>query len=237
MLSLNTNLSSLFAVNALNETSSELAKVQQRLSTGKRINTAADDPAGLVIATNYDKQVRGTNAAINGVQNAISTATINDGYSAQIITNLQRLNEIAVQNGGTASGAEATALLAENTRIAGLTGATGTVTVDSSGGTIAGVGTAVTATTGTTIAQIKADLDAVIASRANYGADISRFTSVVKTLQTASVNISAAYSRIMDTDYAADSATQAKLTILQQAGTAMLAQANQIPNSVLALLR
>lgn len=237
MLSLNTNIASLFAANSLNATSLELAKVQQRLSTGKRINTAEDDPTGLVIATNLDTQVRGTNVAIQGAQNAVSTATTNDGYAAQIIKNLQRLNEIAVQSGGTAAGAETTALLAENARIAGMTTATGNVTVDGKGTQVAGQGVVVAVPTGVTVAAIAADLTTVTNSRSLYGADMARFGSAVATMQTTSVNLSAAYSRIMDTNYAADSAEQAKLNILQQAGTAILAQANQMPNSILALLR
>jgi flagellin len=74
-------------------------------------------------------------------------------------------------------------------------------------------------------------------SRANYGADMATFESAINNMQIASVNLSAAKSRIMDTDYAAETATLTRNQILQQAGTAMLAQANQLPNNVLTLLR
>jgi flagellin len=77
----------------------------------------------------------------------------------------------------------------------------------------------------------------VTASRANYGADMVQFGSAVATMQTTSVNLSASYSRIMDTDYATETASQARNNILQQAGTAVLAQANQTPQTVLTLLR
>ena len=125
---INTNVAALFAGAALNKSAIALQTAQQRLSSGLRINSAKDDPTGLVIATNYDSQVRGTNIAIQGANNAISTAQTNDGYAGQIIANLQRLYEIAVQLGGTASGAEATALTTENSRIAALTKAASPVT-------------------------------------------------------------------------------------------------------------
>jgi flagellin len=234
---INTNVGALFAGAALNKSAIGLQTAQQRLSSGLRINSSKDDATGLAIATSYDSQVRGTNIAIRNANDAISTAQTNDGYGAQIIENLQRLNEIAVQLGGTASGAETTALLAENSRIAGLTGATGSVTVDGNGTQVAGVGVAIAVPTGVTVAAIKTDIAAVTASRALYGADMVTFGSAVATMQTASVNLSASYSRIMDTDYAAETASQAKNNILQQAGTAVLAQANQTPNTVLTLLR
>ena len=105
------------------------------------------------------------------------------------------------------AGVEATALAAENTRLEGL----------------AGVGTQSLSTIG--------------ATRAGFGATMAQKASEVASLQIASVNLSAAFSRIMDTDYAAETSAQARANILQQAGTAVLAQANQTPNTVLTLLR
>ena len=124
---INTNVASLFAQQALNKSAKALGIAQQRLSSGVRINTGADDPTGLVTATGYDSQIRGANQAQRNASDGISTAQINDGYHGQILENLQRLREIAVQLGGTASGAETTALVAENTRILALTTATGAV--------------------------------------------------------------------------------------------------------------
>ncbi len=234
---INTNVAALFAGAALNKSALALQTAQQRLSSGLRINSAKDDPTGLVIATDYDKQIRGTNIAIQGANNAISTAQTNDGYAGQIIANLQRLYEIAVQLGGTASGAETTALLAENARIAGLTTAASPVTVDGVGTTKTGYSAAITAPTQTSVSGISNDISAVNNARANYGADMAMFGSAVATMQISSVNLSAAYSRIMDTDYAAESTAMTRNNILQQAGTAALAQANQTPNTVLTLLR
>jgi flagellin len=73
--------------------------------------------------------------------------------------------------------------------------------------------------------------------RAKFGALQSRFTATVASLQATSENLSAARSRIQDADFAAETASLTRAQILQQAGTAMLAQANQLPNNVLTLLR
>jgi flagellin len=234
---INTNVSALFAGAALNKSNLALQTAMQRLSSGLRINSAKDDPTGLVTATTYDSQVRGTNVAIRGANDAISTAQTNDGYAGQIIENLQRLYEIAVQLGGTASGVEATALVTENGRIAGKTTAAAATVVDGLGNTVTGLSAVITAPTALTVTGITADISAVNTSRANYGADMATFGSAISTMQTASVNLSAAYSRIMDTDYATETTAMTRNQILQQAGTAMLAQANQVPNMVLTLLK
>ena len=234
---INTNVSALFAGEALNKSNLALQTAQQRLSSGLRINSAKDDATGLVTATGYDSQIRGANQAARNANDGISSAQTNDGYMAQITANLQRIREIAVQLGGTASGAETTALAAENTRINALASNTGTVVVNSNGGTVTGVGTKPTITGTLSVSGIDADISAVSTSRASYGADMATFGSAVAVLQLQSVNVSAAYSRIMDTDYAAETANASKNNILQQAGTAALAQANQSPQSVLSLLR
>jgi flagellin len=234
---INTNVGALFAGAALNKSANALQTAQARLSSGLRINSAKDDATGLALATGYDSQIRGTNMAIRNANDAIATAQTNDGYAAQVTENLQRLREIAVQLGGTAAGTEADALVDENARLAGKTTAATAVTVDGDGNTVTGVSTAVAAPTGLTVAAIDTDIDAVSANRAEYGADMVTFGSVVSGLQTASVNLSSSYSRVMDTDYAAESASMTRNNILQQAGTAVLSQANQSPNSVLGLLR
>ncbi len=234
---INTNVAALFAGSALNKSANALQTAQARLSSGLRINSSKDDATGLGIATGFDSQIRGTNMAIRVANDAISAAQTNDGYGAQVLENLQRMREIAVQLGGTATGAETTALVAENSRIAGLTTAATATAVDGNGTLVTGVSAKITAPTGTTVSAIDADITAVNGSRANYGADMVRFSSAVSSMQTASVNLSAAYSRVMDTDYAAETASMTRNNILQQAGTAVLAQANQTPNSVMSLLR
>ncbi len=234
---INTNVGALFAGAALNKSAIGLQTAQQRLSSGLRINSSKDDATGLGIATGYDKQIRGTNIAIRNASDAISKAQTNDGYAAQITENLQRLYEIAVQLGGVAVGAETDALVAENTRIAALTTVATATTVDGAGTLVTGASLAIPALAGLAATPIATDITAVATSRTNYGADMARFSSAVATMQTTSVNLSASYSRIMDTDYAVETASQARNNILQQAGTAVLAQANQTPQTVLTLLR
>jgi Flagellin and related hook-associated proteins len=139
---------------------------------------------------------------------------------------------------GAVTNQEAVALIAENGRIDGLVTASTAVTVDESGGTAGGTGTTFTAATSfSNLAAFDTELTAIGTARAKFGADMSSLASAVATLQTASVNYSASYSRVMDTDYAAETSAQAKNNILQQAGTAVLAQANQTPQTVLTLLR
>ena len=234
---INTNVGALFAGSALNKSANALQVAQSRLSSGLRINSAKDDATGLSIATGYDSQIRGSNMAIRNSNDAISKAQTNDGYAAQITENLQRLREIAVQLGGTASGTETTALVAENGRLAGKTAAIGAVVTDGNGGTVTALSATIAAKTGVTVGNIDTDIASVTASRANYGADMVTFGSAVSGLQSASVNLSASFSRIMDTDYAAETASMTRNNILQQAGTAVLSQANQTPQSVLGLLR
>ena len=234
---INTNISALFAGQALNRSNNDLQTAMQRLSSGLRINSGKDDPTGLGLAVGFDSQVRGTNQAVRNASNGISIAQTSDSYIGQVTENLQRLREIAVQLGGTASGSETTALLAENARIAALTVATGAVVVNSAGGTVTGVGVALTAPTGVTVAAITTDITASSTARSLFGADMATFGSAVANLQAASVFLSAQFSRIMDTDYAMETTNMTRNQILQQAGTAMLAQANQVPNTVLSLLR
>jgi flagellin len=234
---INTNVASLFGQQALNKSNNGLQTAMQRLSSGLRINSAKDDPTGMVTAAGYDSQVRGANQAIRNANNGISTAQINDGYHQQVLENLQRLREIAVQAGGTAAGVESTALVAENTRILGLATATGAVVVNSNGGTVTGVGAVAVIVAGLGIAALDTAITAVTTARASYGADMATFSSAIANLGVQSVNVSAAFSRVMDTDYAIETTNMIRNQILQQAGTAMLAQANQIPNSVLSLLQ
>ncbi|MBI3094742.1 MAG: flagellin [Rhodocyclales bacterium] len=213
---INTNVAALFAGAALNKSANALQTAQSRLASGLRINSAKDDASGLAAATSYDTQIRTTNVQIRNASDAISTAQTYDGYLGQITENLQRMSEIVA--GVPAGNAETTALAAENTRINALV--------------LAGA-----PTIGTTIATIAADLTAVGNARAAFGATMAAKSSEVATLQIAAVNLSAAYSRIMDTDYAAETTSMTRNNILQQAGTAVLAQANQTPNTVLSLLR
>lgn len=235
---INTNMSSLFASQSLNKSRIGLERAMERLSSGLRINSAKDDATGLGIATRLDAKVRGANQAIRNATDAVSSAQTNDGYLAQITENTQRLREIAVQLGGTASGVETDALVAENARINSLINdSTSTVVVNTQGETLTTTGVRLDSFAGTTVANLDTDLDNITQARARYGADMATFSSVVANMQLESVNLSGQFSRIMDTDYAAETGHQTRNSILQQAGMAMLSQANQTPNNVMSLLR
>ncbi|MGJ8620952.1 MAG: flagellin [Methylophilaceae bacterium] len=234
---LGTNVASMFNVNALNKSKMALDTSLARLSSGSRINSAKDDATGLVSAIGFDSKLRGSLQAQRNANEGITKAQTNDSYVAQITENLQRLREIAVQLGGTATGTETTALLAENARIAGLTAATGAVVVSADGDTVTGVGVAIATLTGVSVANIDTDLGTAATARAQFGADMATFQSASNNLGNSAVNIAAQLSAIMDTDYATESANMTKNNILQQAGTAALSQANNAPNNITQLLR
>lgn len=246
---INTNVSALFSGAALNKSANALQTAQARLSSGLRINSAKDDATGLTIATGLDSQIRGTNMAVRNANDGISASQTVDGFLGQVTENLQRMREISVQTAGTGS-VEATALATENARIMALpqiTAKAGSVvnnadgtafSMTSTSTTLATLTTAVSLATGSTAASVvDTAIGAVATERAHVGADMSSLSSAVANLQTQSVNMSASYSRVMDTDYAAETAAMARNNILQQAGTAVLAQANQTPQTVLSLLR
>ncbi|HEY8354974.1 MAG TPA: flagellin [Methylophilaceae bacterium] len=260
---INTNIASLNAQRNLSTSQSSLNVSLQRLSSGLRVNSAKDDAAGLAIATRMEAQVRGQTVAIRNANDAISFAQIADGALGKITDALQRMRELAVQgaNGTNGTGdlanldAEYQELAAEVARIGTATkfngsavfgasytfqvgaDASDTITVAATAApTIAGdVTTNANATAA--LGLIDTALDAVNTARATLGAVQNRFESVISSLQVSVENQSAARSRIMDADFAAESASLTRGQILQQAGTAMLAQANTLPNTVLTLLR
>jgi len=212
---INTNVAALFAGAALNKSAIALQTAQQRLSSGLRINSAKDDSTGLAAATAYDTQIRSANVQVRVANDNVSIAQTQDGKLGIVTENLQRMSEILDGNGGV-SNAEFAALDGVNATLAAAGGVTGY-------------------TTG--IANVAANLTAVGTQREALGATMASSASTVAALQIDAVNLSAAYSRIMDTDYAAETTAMTRNNILQQAGTAVLAQANQTPNTVLTLLR
>lgn len=261
---INTNIASLNTQRNLSSSSSSLNTSIQRLSSGLRVNSAKDDAAGLAIATRMDAQVRGMNVAIRNSNDAISFSQTAEGGLSKVTDALQRMRELAVQssNGTNSSGdrtnldAEFQQLAEEVTRIGTATKFNGTAVFGSTATTFqigadssdtlsvsavaaasitGSVSTAAAATTA--LGAIDTALDSVNTKRATLGAVQNRFEAVVGNLQVAAENQSAAKSRIMDTDFAAETANLTRGQILQQAGTAMLAQANSLPNNVLSLLR
>ena len=147
------------------------------------------------------------------------------------------VTSIAVQSGGTASGTEFTVLAAENTRLLALATAQSAFVIDSAGTTYTGAQAAATITGTGAIATVNSDIDAVVAARAGYGADMGKFASASSALGLEASNAAGQYSSVMDTDYAVETTNMTRASIKNQAANAMLAQANQIPNQVLAMLR
>ena len=265
-MSINTNAVSLNAQRNLTTSASSLATSMQRLSSGLRVNSAKDDAAGLAIADRMNAQIRGINVAIRNANDGISLAQTAEGALATVTDALQRMRELAVQaqNGSNGTGDRANLdteyqqLSAEITRIATqtkfngrdiLNGAAGAQTFQvgaNNGDSLSITTTAVTTVAGnltsaanasTALAAIDLKLDSITTDRAAYGAAMSRMSFAISSLQISSENQSAARGRIMDADFASETANLSRAQILQQAGGAMVAQANQLPQQVMALLR
>lgn len=257
---INTNQSSINAQRWLSSTQSSLQTSMARLSSGLRVNSAKDDAAGMAIASKLEATMRGTDVGIRNANDAISMAAMADGALSSITSNLQRMRELAVQKAsGTISGdadalaainAELDLLGSENARVilntkfnsVSLIGAN-TTSVELGDGSAA-VAFAVTAQSATaaasgsaTVAAIDTDLKNWNLMRAQYGATQNQFDSIVANLRGNSESLATARGRIIDADYATETANLTRAQVLQQAGTAMVAQANQAPNGVLALLR
>ena len=277
---INTNIEALIAQRNLAMTASAFGKSVEKLSSGLRINRAADDAAGLAISEKLRAQVNGLNQASRNAQDAISMVQTAEGALNEVHAMLQRIRELAVQyNNGTNDADSKTAILAEVKQLADaigavagqtkfngvslLSGATAAVNFQvganqgellpvTFGGLDAGVAAVsafvnsanVSAVFGTgaladtaTISAIDTAINYVSTLRGTFGAAQNRLEHTINSLNVASENLAASESRIRDLDVAAEMVNFTKLQILQQAGTAILAQANQAPQSVLALLR
>ena len=255
---INNNISAINTRNQLFITNTAAAKSMEKLSSGKRINRAADDAAGLSISEKMRAQIRGLNQAARNAQDGISLIQTAEGALDEVSNMLVRLKELAVQKAnGTYNPDDVANLNLEmnslgdeidnifaNTKFNGKTVLTTTVgIIISDNGTTALTinATATTSITGltstATVGQIETAITKVNAARATYGASQNRLESTVRNLKTTAENLQAAESRIRDTDMAEEMSTFTKYSILVQAGTAMLAQANMAPQSVLSLLR
>ncbi len=268
-LSVNSNIASLNSQRQLANSTNELNTSYQRLSSGKRINSAKDDAAGLQISSRLTSQVNGLNQGSRNANDAISLAQTAEGALEEYTNTVQRMRTLAVQasNGSNtetdlvALNTEYTELELELTRISTQASFGGTDLLDGTYaaefqiGADAGQTISVSITQDFASATIGADgsltsfdgaqsritdLDSVLATvnstRADLGAKQNRFSSVIRSNDNAAENVSASRSRIEDTDYAAESAQLARNSVLQQAASSMLAQANQQPQIALSLL-
>ena len=292
MAVVNTNIGASLAQAALVRNQRSLDTAMEQLSTGSKINSAADDAAGLAINTRLTSQIMGLNTAVSNANDAINMVNTAEGALVEMENMLQRMRELALQasNGTTDVNdrsyldSEYKALYAEIDRIADNTEWNGRTILDNSADgnasgfvefqvgmdtgqvitvdfgnftNVTGSGTfasfvsagatagTISATT-TSQAQLKASaaigaidtaLDAISNQRATLGGVANRLTHSVDNLTNIRTNAEATRSTILDTDYAASTTELAKAQIIAQAGTAMLAQANQLPQTVLALLQ
>jgi flagellin len=278
MTVINTNVASLNAQAAMATNQRGLNKAMEQLSTGKRINSAADDAAGLAIASKLTAQIRGLNQAVRNANDAISMIKTGESATNEITNMLQRMRELAIQsandtnddaNDRAALDVEYQALIDEIDRVAATTQWNGMNLLDgtfATNGAKYHIGSQSTTTEASneievtfedfsstsistfgdigTQTEADAEIDAiddaiefVNTERATYGSYINRLQYTVDNLTSIAANSSASRSRIEDTDYSQATTELAKRQIIQQAATAMLAQANQQPQTVLSLLK
>ena len=273
---INTNVAALNSYNQLSQTNQNMEKSLERLSSGSRINRAADDAAGLAISEKMTSQVKGLAQAQRNAQDGISMIQTAEGALKETHSILQRMRELSVQaandsntdpdrveiqeevnqlsneidristttefntkkllNGDVASGSELTfhigANSGQNTTLAirdmgataNLNVGTGSINVTTQSGANAA------------IATVDSAITEVSSERSKLGAMQNRLEHTINNLSTSEENLTAARSRIKDVDMAKEMMNMSKQQILQQAGTAMMAQANQMPQGVLQLL-
>ena len=299
-LVINTNVASLNAQRSLASSGAELKTAMERLSSGKQINSAADDAAGFAIAERMTAQIRGLNMATKNAKDGLSMIATVENATNDVTDMLHRIRELAVQAANDTNSAtdrgylqkEVDSLLNEINRVAAQTVYNGAVVLDGSrdgsgsgvaqqiqvgtdsGQTIsfdiaaidtdtlslttsmftqstssaAPVATDVTGQTGTisvatasdaatTLTAVTAAIETVAGGRASLGAVANRLEYTVSNLMNVAEYTTAARSRIEDADFAAESARLAKAQVLQQTGTAMLAQANASQQLALSLFR
>ena len=285
---INHNVPAMVTHSALFKVNRDLSKNLEKLSTGLRINRAADDAAGLGVSENLRTQVRGTAQASRNAQDGIAAISIAEGAANEISDILQRMRELAIQSSNDTltstergyTDTEYTQLRDEIDRISEVTNYNGMKLISSSGGvngrfgaigsgsalwidanavagvdsltvtidtlTTAQLGTGATkitatnltaqATAASAISVLDAAIDAVNSMRSNMGAFVNRIEHAINNLNVSNSNQQAAESLIRDVDFAAETTQFTRNQILTQSSTAMLSQANMVPQSVLQLL-
>ncbi|WP_426242297.1 flagellin [Nocardioides sp. LHG3406-4] len=260
-LRINQNIDAFNSYRNLSVTQGQMSKSLEKLSSGFRINRAADDAAGLAISEGLRSQVGGLKVGVRNAQDGISVAQTAEGALTEVHSMLQRMNDLSVQYANGTQNADSQAALSseftqlqneivritDNTKFNGVdlfagtdlkfqvgsdaadaitvTGADALKAVDTSAAVI------------TDSATVQTAITAISTQRASLGAYQNRFEHTINSVNVAIENLSASESRIRDTDMASEMVNFTRSQILSQAGTAMLAQANQAPQGVLSLLR
>src|SRR3954451_170893 len=266
-LRIQNNVEAFNAHRNLSMTEGHLGRSMERLSSGYRINRAADDAAGLAISERLRGQINGLDQSQRNVQDAVSLVQTAEGSLTEVHAMLQRVRELAVQfKNGSLSSADRTALQSEvnqlgseierigasaqfnginllnssqtiSFQVGAKDGEAITVSTVSLGTSVGSTYLALTSTGTTDISEIDAAIDNVSAQRATFGAVQNRLEYTLQNAAIYQENLTASESRVRDVDMAAEMVNFTKLQILQNAGTAMLAQANQGSQGVLSLLR
>ncbi len=273
-LVINTNVSALTTASALNKSGDSLKTSMERLSTGKEINSAADNAAGKAISTNMTRQIDSLEQGINNAKDGINLLATVDGAASEIENMTLRMHELSVQaQNGTYNATDLGLLnkeytqlgaeidrVAENTEFNGIKLIAGTptsATVDIKTGEAAAdklVVTAVDMTADTLLGaaigditssanaateqgKLKTALTAITGARTTFGAQTNRLDFSVAALEVTSTNTAAARSQIEDADFAKETTNLARAKVLQNAGIAMLQQANSQTSNVEQLLR
>ena len=280
MLSINTNVGALKAASASYSVNKSMETSMERLSTGKRINSASDDAAGHQIANRMTAEIMGLKQAIRNAADAQALMGTAEGAIEEIQIMLLRMRELAVQSSNSTNSAADRASLelesrqleleiqrtANNTTFAGVNLLDGTFTGDAdsaartfqigsdSGQTIElsiPILTATGATIGYSVAHsigsftgaqsaigvIDSGMSTLAAVRADIGSKMNRLDHTIANLQNVVTNLSQAKGRIVDADFAAETANLARTQVLQQASMAMLSQANASKQNILSLFQ
>jgi flagellin len=280
-ISVLTNVASLNAQRNLNSTQAALAASVGRLSSGMRINSAADDAAGLGISENLKANIRSMAQAQRNANDGISMSQVAEGSMSDMQGIVSRMRELSVQSANATLGdtergyiqTEFKQLSSEINRISAVTDFNGQKLLDGSASTgltfqigindnadnrlsmsitkltnstlgvssttvaIASASLSTAAKAQTAIGTFDKAVQQLSQARAKVGATQNRMTVTVSNLAVTQENLTAANSRIRDVDVASESASLTKAQILSQAGLAVLAQANQLPQAALSLLR
>ena len=265
------NMSALNSNRMLGVTAGSISKTTEKLSSGYKINRAADDAAGLSISEKMRRQIRGLSQASLNAQDGISCVQTAEGALAEVEEMLQRMNELAVkaENGTLATedreaiDAEVQQLISEIDRVASTTtfneqnlldgsfsdralqvGAESKQHIDMKIEAMNAGALSINETKATTVthaqnlnAKVKAAIKKVSRQRSDLGAIQNRLEHTIKNLDNVVENTTAAESTIRDTDMAEEMVRYSNQNILQQAGQAMLAQANQANQGILSLLQ
>jgi len=263
---INTNTSAARGARFLADSTSNLQKSLARLSSGSKIVEPQDDAAGLAVASKFDAQINRTEAVRSNLGNAISFKQTQDGYLAKVAAALDRMSELATLAQDETKGASDRSLydaefqtldsyidlisdqsfngVALFTTVAlsvmqqddsTLFGSSA-INLATNSSAISGLSLITIGGASTAMHTLKTQIENIATYRASIGADLSRLTKTSDHLAVLAENLSASVSRIKDVDVATESARYAKYNILVQSGTAMLAQANSLPQTALRLL-